>query len=80
MPSSAAATFTIQMGVHATRHRARGIYHCHGHPFLSLFGSGWHRRLRAARWIVLFAQGDPPHSTGSTTTWDLADESFSRQR
>jgi hypothetical protein len=29
---------------------------------------------RAARWVVLFAQGDPPHSTSGTTTEDLADK------
>jgi hypothetical protein len=42
-------------------------------------GSGWHRRLRAARWIVLLAQGDPPHSTGDTTTKDPADNALHRQ-
>ncbi len=26
----------LQMGIHATRDRARGIYSCHGHPFLYL--------------------------------------------
>jgi len=42
-------------------------------------GSGWHRRHRAARWIVLLAQGDPPHSTGGATTDDLADNAVHRQ-
>jgi hypothetical protein len=69
----------IQVRVHATRDRARGIYHCHRHPYLSRLGSGWHRRLRAARWIVLFQQGDPPHSTGGTTTEVLADHALLRQ-
>jgi hypothetical protein len=26
------------------------------------------RRHRAARWIVLFSQGDPPHTNNNTTT------------
>ena len=75
MPSSAAATFTSRW---CRRHlyRARGIYDCHGHPFLSSLGSGWHRRLRAAWWIVLFPQGDPPHTNHGTTTKDLADNAL----
>jgi SAM-dependent methyltransferase len=34
---------------------------------------------RAARWIVLLAQGDPPHSTGGTTTENPADNALLRQ-
>jgi hypothetical protein len=34
---------------------------------------------RAARWIVLFAQGDPPHPTDSTNTKDPADQAPFRQ-
>jgi hypothetical protein len=34
---------------------------------------------RAARWIVLFPQGDPPHFTDGTTTKDLADQAPFRQ-
>ena len=30
----------LQMGIHATRDRARGIYSCHGHPFLYLLVRG----------------------------------------
>ena len=33
----------------------------------------------AARWIVLLAQGDPPHTNDSTTTQDLADDAVLRQ-
>jgi hypothetical protein len=38
----------VQVGVDATGNRARSTYDCHGHPFLFKFGSGWHRRYRAA--------------------------------
>jgi len=38
------------------------------------------RRHRAARWVVLLAQGDPPHSNdGSTTTENPADNRVQRQ-
>jgi hypothetical protein len=32
------------------------------------------RRHCAARWIVLFQQGDPPHTNDDTTTQNLADD------
>ena len=53
----------IQMRVHTTSNRARGIYSCHGHPFLSELGSGWHTPPACGDGvIVLLAQGDPPRS------------------
>jgi hypothetical protein len=41
--------------------------------------SGWHRRPCAARWVILFPQGDPPHSTSGTTTKELADHNLHSQ-
>jgi hypothetical protein len=52
----------VEMGVHSTGHRARSIYDCQRRPFLSSW-FGMAPPPSAARWIVLLAQGDPPHQT-----------------
>ena len=61
------------MALGGVRNRARGIYDCHCHPYLSHVRFGMVRRHRAARWVVLLPQGDPPHSNDNTTTENLAD-------
>ena len=70
------AAVHIQVPIHATRHQARVSIIVNAIPAFHC-SVGMAPPLRAARWIVLLAQGDPPHSSDGTTIWNLADASFS---
>ena len=58
----------IEMSVHPARNRARPIYHCHCHPYLSPIAFGMAQPPKRGRRIVLLPQGDPSHPDDSATT------------